>query len=72
MLQNKNEVLQDFRMHGFNRLEWEGTEGYNTHTHTRARAHAHTHTHTHTTLCGILTRNMKFTCLNSAVSNHLQ
>lgn len=27
--------------------------------------------HTHTTLCGILTRNMKFTCLNSAVSNHL-
>jgi len=33
MLQNNNDVLRDFRMHGFNRLEWKGTEGYKTHTH---------------------------------------
>jgi len=35
MLQNNNEVFQDFLMHGFNRLEWKGTEGYKTHTHTQ-------------------------------------
>lgn len=45
-------------MHGFNRLEWKGTEGYKT--------------HTHKTVCGIVIRNVKFTCLNIAVSNHLQ
>jgi hypothetical protein len=30
ILQNNNEVSEEFHMFGFNRFEWKGTDGYNT------------------------------------------